>query len=142
MIIAIRKLIGNIDQLVEWLYNNSGVPMPSREKQRAIFVLNKIMQTDTLSDLEYEQLKPELREKIYIVDPNSRNNDQLSYPRLTDSGKKKQSLSKNLKSVPVTCVSSNQKDWTNCPDCKTPVLRKNLLKHRRKKCKYASQENQ
>jgi hypothetical protein len=157
MTTAIKKLIGSIDQLVVWLNENPNTPMPSQEKKRVMTILNMIMKTKEISDEEWEKLKPERSAPTVIHEIRYRPakkdtmyDDIFNYsPRKTAINHIplpfKKTIPKALKNTtskkPAAAIKpiSNKREMVKYPDCGSPVLRKNIEKHKGK-CTHGIQK--
>lgn len=157
MTTAIKKLIGSIDQLVVWLNENPNTPMPSQEKKRVTTILNMIMKTEEISDEEWEKLKPERSAPAVIYEVRYRpakkdtmDDDIFSYtPRKTAINNIplpfKKTIPKALKNAMPKKIAAaikpipNKREMVKCPDCGSPVLRKNIEKHKGK-CTHGIQK--
>ncbi|TDO29253.1 hypothetical protein [Sediminibacterium goheungense] len=143
MILAIKKLIEHVDQLVVWLKENQGVPIPTPEKKRLVTILNKIIEAEEITNEEWEQLKPKIEPTSHLYNTNI----WTSIKRVISSPKKasirkepyqKPIISSKLdtkrKSQSSNQINQNDREMTICNDCESPVLKKNLKRHK-KRCK-------
>jgi hypothetical protein len=151
MTTAIKKLIGSIDQLVVWLNENPNTPMPSQEKKRVMTILQMIMETKEISDEEWEKLKPERSAPAVIYEvryrPAKKNRtDDDQYSSISDNidfnhntiSPSLKSFLNNLEAVETKWM-PNKSEMVYCPDCGSPVSRKNIKKHK-KKCTHTLQK--
>ena len=159
MAFQINKLIRHIDELLIWLRDNPDTPIPIREKERLKTIVNQLSFRKEISDKEWEKIKPKKEIDPDAIDYKFWKDIKVTLAELKKNNAKEiakyKPTSKRQKgAVPLPLkpyssikekdddinVTKNGRTMKLCPGCCSPILPKNLAKHK-KKCKAFNQKN-
>lgn len=141
-----KKIIQLIDQLFEWKNDYPTTALPSDAIEKFKILYDKIINTKILTPAELEDLKPKLIQTKYVPVPIKKKTIASSvkkpsrktstyYKQLIQEYEKIKSLPEEPKEEVYERTIINGKDMVLCPRCNSPLLERNISKHK-SKCSF------
>jgi len=146
MAFQIEKLITSIDQFIFWLRENPETPIPTKEIKRLEYIMSQLIHRREISDDEWEKIKPKHEHKIEVSKDDSLWSQLKRFMPISKSTSRTNTEKKKIP-LPIRPDFVAKKEIKNdeiiikngikmiiCAGCNSPVLPKNISKHKLK-CK-------